>query len=100
MGIGWAFRHRGKTSVSGRDLLMQWLTRNWGMFVLLAVWYTSLTPFAIFSLPPFLPGHDIHNLTLYLGLAFIYSFVAQPSTEESWAAPFAWRNSLTSSTVS
>jgi len=47
------------------------------MFVLLAVWYASLTPFAIFSLPPFLPGHDIHNLTLYLGLAFIYSFVAQ-----------------------
>jgi len=60
-----------------RDLLMQWVARNWGMFVLLAVWYIAIIPFVIFSLPPFLPGHDIHNLAWYLGLAFIYSFLAQ-----------------------
>jgi len=60
-----------------RDLLMQWVARNWGMFVLLAVWYIAITLFVIFSLPPFLLGHGIHDLTWYLGLAFIYSFLAQ-----------------------
>jgi len=50
---------------------------NSGIFVLSAVWYIAITPFAIFGLPPFLPGHDIHDLTWYLGLAFIYSFLAQ-----------------------
>ncbi len=50
---------------------------NSGIFVLLAVWYIAITPFAIFRIPPFLPGHDIHNLTWYLGLAFIYSCLAQ-----------------------
>jgi len=65
-----------------RDLLMQWLTQNWGMLVLLAIWYIAIIPFAIFSLPPFLPSqsginNDFHNLAWYFGLAFIYSMLAQ-----------------------